>query len=213
MVSFPNRDLSNRDLSNRDSFRDDTPGADLPEERNLTGLPAAAPRLQAGALRLPAELRSLRASHRHRFHTIEANAGAGGGGLILIICVAQSQGSPCSWGVSYLQRPAPAPVEVERLSFDRLALRQFRQRQGGSLRWLDSSWMLRLCLERALRSLGSAELAANARVERRRLADLHILRASGSLPPLQALLAETRPHPLLHQDLRQLEDLPPLQIG
>jgi len=47
----------------------------------------------------------------------------------------------------------------------------------------------------------------------RRLADLHILRASGSLPPLQALLAETRPHPLLHQDLRQLEDLPPLQIG
>jgi hypothetical protein len=106
------------------------------------------------------------------------------------------------------------PVDIKRISFDSSSLRRFREAYANrSLSWLDTAFMLRLSLDRAVRELVTRDAVPIQTPQPLMLSDLHILRVNGGLPHLDLLLDVCQEHVLLHRDLREVKDLPPLIVS
>jgi len=155
-------------------------------------------------------VRKLRVGHRHRFYRLPHPSNL----PIIIACVAHANVKPCRWGASYVSPPNQTDVIVQHLSFDQTALESYRLIYNRrSLDWLDSTFMLRLSLDRAVRKLIESGLEITSEPLRISLLDLHILRVNGCLPQLDNLLEACRDHLLLYQELREVRDMPPLIVS
>lgn len=155
----------------------------------------------------PKEIRRLRIGHRHAFYSLDTLEDD----LVLIACVAQDSVKPCTWAVSYIAEAVNSAVVVRRISFDANDLRKFREAYAHrSLSWLDTAFMLRLSLDRALRFLISRNVVGIQDPRSLTLSDLHLLRVNGALPQIDNLLKTCQEHALLYRDLREVNDLPPL---
>lgn len=158
----------------------------------------------------PREIKRLRIGHRHAFYSLRCRADQ----LILIACVAQDSVKPCTWAVSYTAQMGENPVDIKRISFDSNSLRRFREAYANrSLSWLDTAFMLRLSLDRAVRDLVSRDAVPIQIPQSLMLSDLHILRVNGGLPHIDHLLDVCQEHVLLHRDLTEVKDLPPLIVS
>lgn len=169
--------------------------------------PSPQPQLGSDFYVPPNEIKRLRIGHRHKFYALNNHSGQ----VVLVVCVAQESVKPCTWAVSYTADHAGDPVLIQRIGFDANDLRQFREAYAKrSLSWLDTEFMLRISLDRAVRAAVQSNLVASQSPQPLSLSDLHLLRINGCLPQVERLLEVSSEHVLLHRDLCQVKELPPL---